>query len=100
MKYLKPIALTTILVFSVLPAYAHEEHPGHMKTEGMGGMEGKAMPPMMGTHDMAGKVTAVDPKTGLITVDSAGLVQHLHFPAVSDLKVGDSITLHLSYSKP
>lgn len=97
MKHLKTIALSTVLVFSALPAYAHDE-----KADGKTKMENMSMSHMMGMHEMVAKVTAINAKTGLIDVDSAGLKQHLHFPPTSlaGLNVGDKITLHLSYTKP
>lgn len=97
MKHLKTIALTTFLALSVVPAYAHDE-----KSECNMKMGKMSMSDMMGMHDMAAKVIAINAKTGLIDVDSAGLRQHLHFPPTSlaGLKVGDKITLHLSYTKP
>lgn len=57
---------------------------------------------MMGMHAMPATVTSVDSKTGLVDADAEGMALKVHFPppAVANLKTGDKITLHLSYSKP
>jgi hypothetical protein len=57
---------------------------------------------MMGMHDMAATVNAVDAKTGLVDVTAGGLALKLHFPPASlvNVKMGDSITVHLAFTKP
>lgn len=56
---------------------------------------------MMGRHDMAGTVETIDHKTGMIKVKTGVGPMDIHFPppTIKDLKPGDSITLHLGYSK-
>lgn len=53
-------------------------------------------------HKMPATVTAVDEKTGLVDVTSAGMALKVHFPpaALAGLKAGDTITLHLGFTKP
>jgi hypothetical protein len=51
---------------------------------------------------MAATVTAIDAGTGLTDVDADGMKLRVHFPSASlaGIKVGDKITLHLSFTKP
>jgi len=53
-------------------------------------------------HTMPATVSSVDKSTGIVEVASAGTTLKLHFPsaALSDLKIGDKITLHLGFTKP
>ncbi|MDQ2971740.1 MAG: hypothetical protein M3R20_01980 [Pseudomonadota bacterium] len=54
---------------------------------------------MMGQHDMSGTVTSVNSK-GITMVKTDDGILKVHFPDASqNLKKGDKITLHLSYSK-
>lgn len=52
-------------------------------------------------HKMPATVTAVDSKTGIVEVNTAGMSLRVHFPpsSVAGLKAGDEITLHMGYSK-
>lgn len=61
---------------------------------------GAAMQPM-GVHDMPGTVTSIDKRTGMIRVDAEGMALRLHFPPASlaNVNKGDTITMHLSFSK-
>lgn len=56
---------------------------------------------MMGKHDMSGTVEAIDHKTGMMKVKTGVGALDVHFPppTIKDLKPGDSITLHLGYTK-
>jgi hypothetical protein len=62
--------------------------------------KGKKMMMGMGRHGMAGKVESVDHKTGWIKVKTEEGVMTVHFPpdSIKDLKDGDTITVHLSYT--
>lgn len=54
---------------------------------------------MMGEHSMSGKVTSVS-RSGIVMLKTGEGTMKLHFPDVSqNLKKGDKITVHLSYSK-
>jgi hypothetical protein len=55
----------------------------------------------MGVHDMPATVTSINKRTGMIRVDAEGMALRLHFPPASLASVnkGDTITLHLSFSK-
>lgn len=52
-------------------------------------------------HKMPATVTAVDSKTGIVEVNTGGMSLRVHFPpsSVATLKTGDTITLHMGYSK-
>jgi hypothetical protein len=65
-------------------------------------MPGMSMQNMKGMHMMPATVTAIDATTGLTDVDAGGMKLRLHFPPASlaDVKAGDKITLHLSFTKP
>ncbi|HKD47584.1 MAG TPA: hypothetical protein VKB67_07855 [Rhizomicrobium sp.] len=55
----------------------------------------------LGSHSMAATVTNVDSQTGMMDVDAGGHALKLHFPpsALGDVKNGDKITVHISFSK-
>lgn len=80
------ILLAAALAAAVTPAIAQDS----------GGMD-----KMMGSHSMPATVTNVDNQTGMIDVDSGGHALKLHFPpaSLSDVKSGDKITLHMSFTK-
>ena len=65
-------------------------------------MQGMNMHNMMGMHDMAATVSAIDGTTGIVHVDAGGMKLRVHFPpnTLADVKVGDKITLHLAFTKP
>lgn len=62
------------------------------------GMEKKMM---MGRHAMSGTIEVIDLKTGWIKLKTSEGEMTVHFPAqsIKDLKNGDIITVHLSFSK-
>lgn len=66
------------------------------------GMSGMHMKNMMGMHAMPVTVSSVDTQTGVVDVNAEGMMLKVHFPAsaVTNLKAGDKITLHMGYSKP
>jgi hypothetical protein len=74
---------------------------GQMMQGGMmqGGMMGARM---KGMHVMAVTVTALDAKTGLVDASSGNMALKLHFPPASlaDVKAGDKLSVHLSFTKP
>lgn len=74
---------------------------GQMMQGGMmqGGMMGGRM---KGMHVMAVTVTALDAKTGLVDASSGNMALKLHFPPASlaDVKAGDKLSVHLSFTKP
>jgi hypothetical protein len=75
----------------------HQEHAAMAeRMQGMRDMKG-----MDNMHTMPAKVDAIDPKTGLVDVASSGMKLKLHFPPASlaDVNVGDTITLHLGFTK-
>ena len=61
------------------------------------GMSGSGM--MMGEHDMSGTVESVS-SDDMVSVKTGHGTLKLHFPnAAQDLKAGDTITVHLGYTK-
>jgi hypothetical protein len=95
MRTITAILLASSILLAGSAASAHE--PNSMQ-----GMPGMKMDNMMGMHDMAATVTAVDSKTGLVDVKAGGMALKVHFPpaALANVKAGDSITLHLAFTKP
>ncbi|WP_426689295.1 hypothetical protein [Rhodanobacter ginsengiterrae] len=72
---------------------------GHMDM----GMMHKMHHPRNGSmHKMAASVTSVDAKTGMVGVDAGGMALTVHFPpkSMTNLEVGDKITLHMGFTKP
>ena len=92
---LRTLALASIMALSITPALAHE-------ASGANSTNMSSMPAMMGMHDMAATVSSIDGGTGMVDVDASGMKLRVHFPssALAGLKVGDKITLHMSFSKP
>jgi hypothetical protein len=95
----KPLVFAALLTLGVSPSFAQDH-----KMEGMPGMNmpGMGMQNMKGMHMMPATVTVIDATTGLTDVDAGGMKLRLHFPPTSlaDVKAGDKITLHLSFTKP
>jgi hypothetical protein len=56
---------------------------------------------VQGKHSMTGTVTMIDHTTGMLTLKTAEGDLNLHFPpsTVQKLKEGDTITVHLSFSR-
>jgi hypothetical protein len=54
-----------------------------------------------GEHDMSGPIKSINHKNGVVVVKSGPSDLKLHFPpdAIKDLKKGDTITVHLGFSK-
>jgi len=68
-----------------------------------GKMHNKMMHKMNGSmHKMPATVTSVDTSTGIVEVTTEGMALKVHFPpaSVANLKTGDTITLHMGFSKP
>ena len=55
----------------------------------------------MGKHDMTGTVEKIDQGKGMVELKTDLGTLNLHFPpaSIKDLKVGDTITVSLSYTK-
>lgn len=94
MRTLKILVLASALLLTTSPTWAHE--PSSMNMPGM------KMDNMMGMHDMTATVTSVDSKTGVVDVTASGMALKVHFPPASlaNVKAGDSITIHLAFTKP
>lgn len=97
MRTLTAALLASSILLAGSAASAHEPN----------GIQGMNMPDMKmdnmtGMHDMAATVTAVDSKTGLVDMNAGEMVLKVHFPpvALANVKAGDSITLHLAFTKP
>ncbi len=76
-----------------------DEHGSETKAWHDKEMDHKMM--MMGKHEMSGTVESIDPKTGWLKVKTGEGTLDVHFPpdSIKDLKTGDTITVHLSFSK-
>lgn len=55
----------------------------------------------MGKHNMSGTIETINSRTGWMKLKTAMGVLTIHYPppTVKDLKKGDNITVHLSYTK-
>ncbi len=98
MNRINRLALASALLLSSTPAVAHHQM-GSMQGMSMHGMD---MKDMTGMHNMPATVDTVDTKTGLVGLTSEGMKLTLHFPptALVNLKTGDTITIHLGFTKP
>ena len=96
MPNIRTVALMSLLLLASPAALAHDSR----STQGTN-MPGMKMDNMLGMHDMAATVVAVDNKTGLVDANAGGMALKVHFPpaALANLKAGDSITLHLAFTK-
>ena len=65
-----------------------------MKSSGM-------MEKHMGKHDMTGTIEKIDQAKGMVELKTEVGTLNVHFPppSIKDLKVGDTITVSLSYTK-
>ena len=103
------IAAALVLGFCLITSgvYAQEMAPapasssmGHMNS---GMSHNKMMNHRMNDsmHKMPATVKSVDATTGIVGVEAAGMALTLHFPpkSLAGLKVGDTITLHMGFSK-
>ncbi len=107
----KSILLSSSLLAATLAISAlagdYEYGRGMMKGGGMMGdctMDARGMHgecPMAGSHSMTGKVDKIDHANGTLTLKHGAANMLLHFPpaAIKDLKNGDTITVHLGFSK-
>ena len=88
MNVLTKLAIASVFALAVSPAIGH-------------GSNGDSMN-MMGMHDMSATVIALDSTTGIVDVNSGGVMLKVHFPpaTLSSVKAGDKITLHLGFTKP
>lgn len=95
------IVRTAIVASAILLAGATAWAHDSSSMQGMN-MPGMKMDNMMGMHDMSATVNSVDFKTGLVDVTAGGMALKVHFPPASlaNVKAGDSITLHLAFTKP
>jgi hypothetical protein len=118
MKRVSTMLFAALLVSVAVPAFAQNNHGGMsgMNMQGMsgmnmqnnrGGMPGMNMQGMHGNmmgsmHTMPATVTALDTNTGIVDVSTEGMSLKLHFPPASlaNVKTGDKITLHLTFTKP
>jgi hypothetical protein len=79
------------------PANGQSDQGGQME----GGRMQRNMPNLMGMHKMPAKVTSIDKQTGIVKVNAEGMDLTVHFPpeSLANVKQGDTITLHLAFSK-
>lgn len=101
--------LAAVLAIPVQAGDYDRSERGMMKGEGMMGMQGDCMKDtggmrgdcMMGRHNMTGKIDKIDHAKGTLVLKHGAADMLLHFPpaAIKDLKNGDTITVHLGFSK-
>lgn len=105
-KIVSILGCSLLAVAFSLPAAADDY--GRMK--GMKGMKGECMMDkegmhgdcmMMGSHSMTGTIDKIDPDKGTLVLKHGAADMSLHFPPASlkGLKNGDTITVHLGFSK-
>lgn len=72
---------------------------GSAKEDGM--KSSARMEKHMGKHEMTGTVEKIDQGTGMIELKTGVGMLNLHFPppSIKGLKVGDTISVYLSYTK-
>ena len=101
---IRTIAFVAATAMAV-PAIAQEQKAAAQPQQGMmmrnGMMQGGMMGNMLGMHVMAVTVTALDDKTGLVDASASGMALKLHFPPASlaGVKVGDKLSVHLSFTR-
>lgn len=95
----RTIILASLLSLAAAPSFAQNSSMQSMPGMSMSGMN---MQNMMGMHTMPATVSTVDAKTGIVDVSADGMNLKLHFPPASlaNVKAGDSITVHLAFTKP
>jgi len=93
MKYL-PFLLAGTLLAGIAPTTVMADYESGMKSSAK-------MEDRMGKHDMTGTVEKIDHAKGMIQLKTDVGTLNLHFPppSIKDLKMGDAITVSLSYSK-
>ena len=94
MKKAALISLSLLLFGgSAIMAMAAEPMEGHE--------QGSMSMGHMGEHDMTGTVAKLNHKKGTLELKSKPANLRLHFPpeSLKDIKNGDKITVHLSFSK-
>jgi len=67
--------------------------------QGMSGAQGMAAG-SMGQHEMGGKVTMINHRTGLMHIKTAEGMMVIHFPpkSLAKVKKGEKLNLHLSFT--
>ena len=95
-------ALLALIALTSSAALAQDRPPSANPSAEM--KDQSAMHDMKGMdnmHDMSAKVDAIDHKTGIVDVTTSGMKLKVHFPpaTLADVKAGDTITLHLGFSK-
>lgn len=93
------LSATTMIILCMSSGFATADDYGGdgAKSWSKKGMEKM----MMGRHSMSGTITDINQQTGWINLKTAAGDMKLHFPeaSVKDLKSGDTISVHLSFSK-
>lgn len=94
------LTITALIILSLSPVVSADEY-GKASSQSWDdkGMDNMPMP--MGKHDMSVTVESVDHKTGFMKLKSGPGEMTIHFPppAVKELKKGDKIKVHLSFTK-
>jgi hypothetical protein len=98
----RPLGLFTLALMFVAGIAAAQQPPATtgMREPAMGKMD-SSMKHSDSMHTMPATVDSVDHTTGVTEVTTEGMKLKLHFPPASlaTVKKGDSITLHLGFTK-
>jgi len=93
--------VTAMIIFGLAPGFVSADEYSKGGAQSWGDKDHKAESMPLGVHSMGGTIESIDSKTGWMKIKTGmgDLTIHYPAPAVKDLKQGDKITVHLSYSK-
>jgi hypothetical protein len=91
--------VSTLIALGAVPGLAAADDYAQGGSQTMGGQA--ADDQMMGSHSMSGKIMAINHQTGWMKVKTQEGELRVHYPpkTVKELKKGEKIAVHLSYSK-
>ncbi|HET9122711.1 MAG TPA: hypothetical protein VFN52_04320 [Acidiferrobacteraceae bacterium] len=99
------LAAATLVALAATPAFAASGSMNDMS--GMSGMSNntkcthsKTVHGVMGVHTMGGTVTAINHRTGMLSLKTGMGVLRLHFPpkALAHVKDGEHLVAHLGFT--
>ena len=91
--------VTALFILSVSSAFVSAEEYSKGATQSWSDKDSEHM--SMGTHSMTGTIETINNQTGWMKIKTGIGELTIHYPAptVKELKQGDKITVHLSYTK-
>lgn len=89
------------MISSMMPGLAADEYYNRGEMGAWHDRDQKMMMGKLGKHGMTGMIETIDQKTGWLKVKTPEGSLTVHFPpdAIKDLKSGDTITVHLGFTK-